>query len=198
ERGGSRRGDPARCHVGAERLHAAGPDSERYAHRSRLAIVLDLIVVEAAVDRDRTSPSPPPALPAGALECDYALSVAAYAGTGGEAQPDRAVGRGGDSGREALGARGPRDERPHEHWPARKSAFYRISTGSRSLSAMSISQRPLSAPHIWESEKITFSFKSSPVTFAYRPRKKAAFSGERCWPSQKIAFSRASSEARSL
>src|SRR2546422_10623467 len=105
DHGVSRRGDPAPCHVGAERLHAAGPDSERYAHRPRLAIVLDLIVVEAAVDRDRTSPSPPPALPTGALEGDYAVSVAAYAGTGGEAQPDRAVGCGRDSSAEALGDR---------------------------------------------------------------------------------------------
>src|SRR5207247_9053371 len=87
-------------------------------HRPRLAIVLDLIVVEAAVEGDRPSPSPPPALPVGALEGDYAVSVPAYAGTGGEAQPDRAVGCGGHSGGEALGGRGPRHERPHEHQPA--------------------------------------------------------------------------------
>src|SRR2546427_12506603 len=103
----------------SERLHAAGPDSERYAHRPRLAIVLDLIVVEAVVERDRPPPSPPPALPAGAFEGDYAVSVAAYAGTGGEAQPDRAVRCGGDSGVEALGGRGPRHEHPREHQPAR-------------------------------------------------------------------------------
>src|SRR5216684_811009 len=98
-----RRGDPAPSHVGAERLYPAGPDGERDTHRSRLAIVLDLIVVEAVVERDRASPSSPPALPAGALQRDDVVSVAAHPGTGGEAQPDGAVGCGGDPGAEALG-----------------------------------------------------------------------------------------------
>src|SRR5256714_1509950 len=135
-------------------MYPAGPHGHRKAHRSRLAIVLDLIVVEAVVERDRAPPSPPPALPAGALEGDYTVSVAAYAGTGGEAQPDRAVRCGRDSSAEALGGRGPRHERPQEHQPARHGLMISSKT--------------------------------------------CAGRGAGDWPSQKIAFSGASSEARSL
>src|SRR5205823_1953017 len=90
--GVSRRGDSAPSHVRAERLHPAGPDGERHAHRARLAVVFDLVAAEAAVERDRATPSPPPALPADPLE-------------------------GGDAGAEALRSRGRRHERPREHQP---------------------------------------------------------------------------------
>jgi len=87
------------------------------------------------------------------------VSVAAYAGTGGEAQPDRAVGGGRDSRTKALGCRGPGHERPGEHqsaghglmissstcaargswdWPSQKMAFLRSSL-SCSAFAMRIS-----------------------------------------------------------
>src|SRR5437879_2835082 len=60
---------------------------------------------------------------------------------------------------------------------------------------MSIIQRMFSVPPICEREKITLSFRLSSLTFAYRPRRKAAFSAEWCCPSQKIAFSRVSDGA---
>ncbi len=87
------------------------------------------------------------------------MTVAAHPGTGGEAQPDGAVGRGGDSGAEALGDRGLRQEHPREQqppghglmissktcaargscdWPSQKMAFLRSSL-SCSVFAMRIS-----------------------------------------------------------
>src|SRR5437879_5723448 len=80
-------------------------------------------------------------------------------------------------------------------WPAQNSAFLRCSTGARSFTAISIIQRMFSVPPICEREKITLSFRLSSLTFAYRPRRKAAFSAEWCCPSQKIAFSRVSDGA---
>src|SRR5437867_1820407 len=103
---------PAASHIGAKRMYPAGPHGERNAYRSRLAIVLDLIVVEAVVERGRAPPSPPPALPAGAFEGDDVTPIPAHPGTGGEAQPDRAVRCARDSSAEALGDRGPRHEHP--------------------------------------------------------------------------------------
>src|SRR6266700_3119151 len=104
-------------------------------------------------------------------------------------------------------------------WPSQKIAFLRSSLScsvlaiwmrrstaaaswrceytkmSCSFRAISMSQRLLSASCICESEKITFSLSSSSVSLPYSPRRKAAFSPECCWPSQKMAFSRASDGA---
>src|SRR5207237_8004693 len=123
EAGAPPRGDPAPSDVGAERLHPTSPDGERDAHRARLAVVLDLITVEAAVDRDRASSSSPPAFPPGALEGDDVVTVAAPAGTGGDAQRDDAVGGGGDPGAEALGGGGRCHGRPRAHQPAGRGSM---------------------------------------------------------------------------
>ncbi len=72
------------------------------------------------------------------------MTVAAHAGTGGEAHPDGAVARGGDARGEALGGRGPRHERPHEHQPA----GHGLMISSRTWAARGSSD--------WPSQKIAF------------------------------------------
>src|SRR6266852_883996 len=154
-----------------------------------------------------------PAVPA--VPADGVAAVAVDAGPRGVAEPHLPIGCGGDARTQVLAGRGGgRDQQQEDReapdprhwlmtssrnraargscdWPIQNSAFLR-SSRSGSRRAMSISQRRFSAPPIWDSEKMTFSLRSSSVTFAYRPRRYAALSALRCCPSQKMALARAS------
>ena len=78
-------------------------------------------------------------------------------------------------------------------WPAQKRACFRISMPSAGFRAIPSSHLPFSVPPIWDSEKTIFFLSSWLLSRPYSDRRKVALPAEPDCPSQKMAFSRASS-----